>query len=602
MCPVTGFRVAKDVEANRRQRLAILEAAAEDSALQREFLVLSARSCLAWINLFAWTYVLVEQSATGRKATKADTDQPFVTWPVQDNVVNAIQKGMDDGVSLAVTKSREMGASWICLAKLLWDTLYVPGSNPLIGSRKEDLVDKPHDSDTLFWKLDFMLDRLPDWMRPVVDRKHMSLHFPELRRGIDGEATNKDFGRGGRRSVILIDEAAAIDELRAIDNATQDSTPCRLFNTTPRRGSYFGLMMRSGKLRVARMPWWDHPVKGAGRRMIVEEGTGERRFTSPWYEAEVAKRVDQQDIRENLDMDDAGGSSVVFDNRTIDVQVASYGCPPDFRGDVVLPRGVVVDRDLDPEERPVHLARFVEDRKGPLRWWGPLVLVGGVLTPRPHRERVVGVDVSMGVGASDSVASILDAETGDKEGRWSSNRVMPGEFADVLYLLGHWLGTKDDPAWLCIESNGPGGGVLLRLREMGYPKLYQHRELTEAVPKKKPELGWRSNRVKKRHALEVYRTALARHEMKNHDVDALEQARSYVNYTGGGIGPLAQAGANEEERDQHGDMVIADMLAFLGSMGIPLQEPPERSAPVGSFAWRQAERQRRRLQRTQVEE
>jgi len=412
-CPTTGVVVAKGYHANIAQRKAFLIRAENDLAYRASMQHLFARSCLLWVNLCAFTYVVVEQHSAGRRKNLGTPHLPFITWPVQDALLAEIDACIVAGDSLCITKAREMGASWMVLAKSLHSALYDRTANWLFGSRKEDLVDRPGDMDALLPKVDYLLRYLPSWMVPATDRAHLRIAFPDLATRIDGESTNVNLGRAGRRTVIAIDEAASVPDLRAIDNATADSTPTRIFLSTPKRGAYFSQLLRSNKIRVFRMHWWDHPAKGQGRTLTKDPITGEMRFSSPWYRAEVAKRVDAQDIRENLDVDDEGGAAAVFDSQTINVQIASYAAEAAYRGDVFLPRGMFLDPDLDITERPTHLARFVDNPRGRLRWFGEMLPTeDGHWRPKPGRPIAMGVDVSQGSGASDSVIVFTDAETG----------------------------------------------------------------------------------------------------------------------------------------------------------------------------------------------
>jgi hypothetical protein len=589
-CPTTGIVIAKDIAGNLEQRQHVLTLA-ENPDERPGILAICKASKLAWINLFAWTHVVVEQTATGRKATTRPTCQPLVTWPVQDAVIESIQKCEAAGQSLLIPKSREMGASWICLADAVHDCLFKPGSSILLVSRKEELVEKQGNPDSLMWKVDYLLDHLPHWMQPRRVDVHLQLTFPDLGTSIAGDTTNDDAGRGGRRTKILIDEAAAVDNLRAIDNATQDSTPCRVFISTPRRGSYFGMMQRSGKIPIVSMLWYNHPEKARGRKLVTDPVTKEKRYTAPWYEAEIAKRVDAQDIAENLDVDDEG-SAALIDSRTIDLQASMFGRDP-VRLSVRLPESVRLDRSLPLNEYPMDLLEAREEARGLWRWWGALHQG----RPVQGRQYVAGVDVGQGVGRSDSVVSVWDAETMEKVGRWSSNTLMPSDFADGLFLWGAWIGGKGGVPLLVIESNGPGTAVIMRLRKLGYTRMYRHVDMDSARPKVSDEYGWHSTRTSKREVLETYRGYLARHEAKNPDREALEQARAYTAYEEGGVGPIILAGMTQEQRDQHGDMVIADMLGVLGCLRIPFLPAPKVEAPFNSIEWRKQQRAKRERDR-----
>ena len=128
------------------------------------------------------------------------------------------------------SKSRTWGMSWIfCLwgvhgflFKEPWHLLYL--------SRVEDLVEsKNHDS--LFWKIDFILRHLPDWMLPadfkVYDRRwdtHLSLINPVTHAELTGESTTGEAGRGGRYTAVVVDEAAKVPELNDVLSGVSPTT------------------------------------------------------------------------------------------------------------------------------------------------------------------------------------------------------------------------------------------------------------------------------------------------------------------------------------------------------------------------------------------
>jgi len=104
-----------------------------------------------------------------------------------------------------------MGATWICCAFSVWLYLFHPGSAVGWGSRKEQLVDKLGDPDSIFEKNRILLQYTPFWFLPrgFNDQKHMSymkIINPETRSSVTGEAGD-NIGRGGRKLIYFKDEA-----------------------------------------------------------------------------------------------------------------------------------------------------------------------------------------------------------------------------------------------------------------------------------------------------------------------------------------------------------------------------------------------------------
>lgn len=170
----------------------------------------------------------------------------FQLFPFQNGVVDKIKEVIENGTDLFIDKCREMGATYVVLAVFLWFWRYVPGSNFLLGSRKEACVDNTkgdsgdisNKEESLFGKLEYMLTRMPKFMLPkgFDFRKHltyMSLINPENGNAISGESSNPNFSRSSRFKAVLLDEFAFWDNDSAAWGSTADTTRCRIVLTTP---------------------------------------------------------------------------------------------------------------------------------------------------------------------------------------------------------------------------------------------------------------------------------------------------------------------------------------------------------------------------------
>lgn len=136
---------------------------------------------------------------------------PFVFFPKQAELVDFFE-GLDhDQESGLVEKARDMGATWDACAYSVWRWLFIDNDAIGWGSRKEALVDKLGDPDSIFEKMRLLLKRLPtvfmpkdfNWSRHAT---FMKLTNPENGSIVSGEAGD-NIGRGGRKSVFFKDEA-----------------------------------------------------------------------------------------------------------------------------------------------------------------------------------------------------------------------------------------------------------------------------------------------------------------------------------------------------------------------------------------------------------
>lgn len=159
---------------------------------------------------------------------------PYIPFAKQIDLANFLlwtlnQKGPD--ADAAISKSRDVGASWMICAIALWGWLFKNPWDVLLISRKEDLVDSKNAA-SLFAKIDRLLWGLPEWMRPAgfnpdKHRQKLFLYNPVNRNEIAGESTTSKTGRGARSTWAAFDEAALIPELLNTWNGVAATTSHR---------------------------------------------------------------------------------------------------------------------------------------------------------------------------------------------------------------------------------------------------------------------------------------------------------------------------------------------------------------------------------------
>lgn len=133
------------------------------------------------------------------------TLMPFVLFPRQVELIQWLHGQVNEQESGLVEKCRAMGVTWVCCAYAvrLWLWLFVSGTSVGFGSRKEMLVDRLGDPDSIFEKMRILLRNLPARLLPDgfsgVEHSHfMWIVNPVNNATITGEAGD-NIGRGGRR-------------------------------------------------------------------------------------------------------------------------------------------------------------------------------------------------------------------------------------------------------------------------------------------------------------------------------------------------------------------------------------------------------------------
>lgn len=253
----------------------------------------------------------------------------------------------------------------------------------------------------------------------------------------------------------------------------------------------------------------------------LERPGGPEGLRSPWYDRQCDRTPNPVEIAAELDIDYVGSDYPFFDSASLDRHIELFCRPALYRG-----------RLNDNADEP----RFEEDNRGPLSIW---VDMGSDYTPPKYRNFVVACDIGQGTGASDSVAVVVDRDSGEKVGEWVHNKTGVEAFARVAVSLCQFFSRGTEPAYLIWDGGGPGltfGKVVTQ--DLGFRRVYIKRNDTKVdarwTPKdRKP--GWFSNRDLKHNLLIQYREALASGKFFNPSEKALQECKQFKNMADGSV-------------------------------------------------------------------
>jgi len=602
--PASGIKVPKDPTANLKWRSDVMAAAEEDESLRVDLYTACSQSLLFFVNAFVFTLRIFEPDAdTGAVKQAEHAHVPMVTWPIQDRHLKRIEECINNGESLLTDKSRDMGATWDHIAVYAHRFLFRDSESHLMISRKEDAVDGldgfpriyPYgslaDPGTLFGKLDYIFNRLPEWMLPRITRKKMHLVNLDNKSRIDGESANATAGSSDRRTSIFLDEMAKMREGESIKRSTRDVTACRLPCSTPNgAGTAYSKWRMSGTIPVFILPWWEHPEKGRDR-YVAEDDLGRYRIRSPWYDAECEARSPKE-VAIEIDMDHVGSGDTFFEGTIIEEHKKLFAKPP------VRTMSINFLKKLSDDAIPDAVARKELDKlrytpDGPWRIWTPLH------RGRPDQSKTytIGVDISKGQGASNSVMSIMCNETREKIAEFADANTPPYALARLAAAAWVWCGGRSRPMLIWENNGDPGfdfGRLIVRIFQV--PNIYFSRKTGTVAEKRGKRYGWRSSPEEKASALGLLRRAYAHGGFINHSEEALDEALTYVHYDGGGIGPAELVEESASARKTHGDRVIADMLCLVGAEEAPRKKNTLPAAPHRSFKGRMDRWRRKKKQ------
>lgn len=588
-CPITGIVVPKDPAENLQWRARLLKMAEQDEGLQRELYTACSQSILFWINAFAWTFRVFEGGADGDGKVVQSSNQhvPFVTWPIQDEHVLKIEDAINNAYSLLTDKTRDMGASWIHAAVFHHQWLFVDDAMFLEISRVERDVDDPGNPKSLFVKHDYINQWLPEWMVPRIRRTKLHIHNLDNGSRIDGESSNEAAGSGDRRRAVLLDEFAKANNSEKIKNSLRDVSPCLLPNSTPwGPGTTYTSWRQSGQIEVFLLPWWEHPEKGKDR-YVTQEESGKWRIRSPWYDFEDSIRSPKE-MAQNVDMDHLGSGSTYFEPHVLEQHKKMFARPAKCSRSIDFKKGTATDAVPTILKSRRTTALQIAPR-GKMRIWTNLL--DGRLDQSRHY--CMGIDISKGHGASNSVISIIDTRTREKVAEWADANTPPYDLARIAVAIALWVGGANRRLpYMIWEANGPGldfGRQVVKIYQ--YPFYYCDKAVETTAEKRGKRYGWHSTRDKKEIVLGIYRRALVHGGFINHSEEALDEATHYIYFDekgAGGIGPACLMEESVEARKTHGDRVIADMLCLLGTEDAPKQKVSLPRAPNRSPAARRA--------------
>lgn len=413
---------------------------------------------------------------------------------------------------------------------------------------------------------------------------------------------------------MFVDEFAAflLDEGFKVLRASRDTSKCRIFNSTP-QGSHnaFYEVCHGTAARQIQLHWSAHPLKNkglyttdpkTGRVILLDNYHGEvtlrqrdttlTRYTfpegypfeldqdspklrSPWYDNECARCASAQEIAQELDIDFLGSAYPFFDPRFIRIYKAKFGRECLVRGELTY----------DPET--LQPKAFIPHEKGNLQLWINLDAAGCV---GKDLKFAAGVDVSAGVGASNSAISITNRATGEKVAVLLTSNIRPHPFAKLAMAV-CWLFNE---AFLVWDATGATGTTFTKcVVRHGYTNIYYRRNEKKVTREISKEPGYFLNSVARNVLLENYRESLVDGSFVNPSKSGIDECLQFMRRPDGGIEHAKSTNAEDPAgaKSAHGDEVIADALSNVGVSEMKVvAEAEEPAAQPGSLAYRRRQR------------
>ena len=336
----------------------------------------------------------------------------FNLYPFQDKVLNLFK----DNDYCIINKSRQLGISTLCAGYSLWLMLFHKDKNVLCIATKQETARN------MVTKVKFMFDNLPSWLKiPAEENNKLSLRLSNGSQ-IKATSANSDAGRSEAVSLLLVDEAAFIDQIGEIWASAQQTLATGggaiVLSTPYGTGNWFHKTYVSAENKdndfiPIRLPWFVHPERDQTWRNRQDELLGDPRIAA-----------------QECDCDFSTSGDTVFYSEWIEfIKETTIKDPTERRG---------VDQNL---------------------WiWEPADY---------SREYMVIADVARGDGKDFSAAHVIDIQTNTQVAEYRG-QLPPKEFG--FFLTG--LATEYNNAMLVVENANIGWATLDAIQERGYRNLY----------------------------------------------------------------------------------------------------------------------------------
>jgi len=336
---------------------------------------------------------------------------PFKTYGFQDDLLDKFR----DHRFNVIVKARQLGISTICAGYIAWLILFYREKNVLVMATKYSTASN------MVKKVKFLIKNVPDWLKIAtvsVDNKHSF----ELTNGSQIKAipTSEDAGRSEAVSLLVVDEAAHIDNMDSIWTALYPTIStggrCIALSSPNGIGNWFHKTYEDAENNQnlfipTNLPWDVHPD-----------------HDQEWFDNETKNLSKREVAQEYLCSFNASGETV------IDPDDMEY-----LRSNVSEPKHKSwIDRNY-------HI-------------WKPY----------NHQGKYLMVaDVARGDGEDYSVFHILNVSTMEQVAEYQG-KCEPDQFVKLLIDAGKEYGN----ALLVIENNNIGFTVAQRVAEFGYRNLY----------------------------------------------------------------------------------------------------------------------------------
>lgn len=335
----------------------------------------------------------------------------FNLYPFQEKVLHLFR----DNENILVLKSRQLGISTLAAGYSLWMMTFHKDKNILA------LATTQTTARNLVTKVIFMYEQLPKWLQlPFAEKNKLSLRLNNGSR-ITAKSSNANSARSEAVSLLLIDEAAFIDNIEETYTAAQQTLAtggqCMALSTPNGIGNWFHKTWERAEngensFLPIKLPWTVHPERD-----------------QTWRDAQDAELGPKMAAQE-CDADFLTSGDTFFDIDLLTFYEQTYQTDPLER------RGI--DGNYWVWESPDYLKSYM-----------------------------VVADVARGDGADSSTCHVVELESCTQVAEYKG-KLSPKDFGN--FLVG--VASEYNGALLVVENANIGWATIEQIIERGYQNLY----------------------------------------------------------------------------------------------------------------------------------
>jgi len=443
----------------------------------------------------------------------------FKLYPFQKRIVGNIK----DYRFNVLRKFRQAGCTTIAAAYSLWVCLFQKHKVVVILSKGDS------ESTEVLDRIKVMYDELPKFLKPGIaeDNKHtLKLRTQSV---IKSRPSGKQSGRSLAGSMLIIDEAAFIDNIDSIWAAVYPiiSTGGRAFVLSTVNGVgnwYYDLykdaLAGKNSFNAIDIRWQEHPEYSR------QDG----------YEEIYGKMLEQ-----NPPLDIDKWEDVTRSNMPLKKWLQEYECEFLGTGDTYIDGNIL--RQLVEETNE----DFFTKHNNRMRVWKE---------PEPHYDYILSVDVSLGRGRDYSAFHIINAYNGEQVAEFYSNKTPINEFADIIVREA----TLYNTAYAICERNTIGNNLI--------DWLFNILEYENLWMDDKNNLGFQLTAINREQILAEMEEAIRVNSVKINSRRTIDELLNFV---------VTDTGKAQADRGKHDDLIMSLALAIHCYGAIGENTPIEQS-------------------------